>query len=126
MGRALLAPVIFTDHVVLQADSPKLALFGWAAAAGTRVIAVVTPPPGLSGSRGSAAAVFHATTGAGGLWTATVGSWPAGVGYAITAWSSPADNITVHDVAMGNVFLCGGQSNMQFTVGMGFGAARGC
>ena len=119
-GRGLLASAIFTDHAVLQAAAPNLTLFGWAATTGAKVTAVVAPPPGLS----RPAAVFQATTGATGLWTATVGSWPVGVGYTITAWTSATDNTTVTDVAMGNVFVCGGQSNMQFTVGMGFGAEK--
>ena len=46
-------------------------------------------------------------------------SQPAGGPYTIVATSvvnKTAVNITLNDVLFGDVWLCGGQSNMQFTV----------
>ena len=55
------------------------------------------------------------TTGTDGTWSVVVGSWPAGSGYSLQ-FSSGEEVVTLQDVAFGDVWLCSGQSNMQWTV----------
>jgi sialate O-acetylesterase len=95
-----LAP-IFGDHAVLQRDKP-------------------VPVWGTSAAADSVAVTFHgqtakATAGADGRWKLSLGPFAAS--------AEPADlvvagrsTVTLHDVVVGDVWLCSGQSNMEFTV----------
>lgn len=95
-----LAP-IFTDHAVLQREKP-LRLFG----TGTDGTQVVVMFPGLM----RRSAPVHD-----GRWEITLPPQPAGGPYTI-AVSDGTDTITLEDVMIGEVWLCGGQSNMEWTL----------
>ena len=95
-----LAP-LFGDHAVLQRDKP-VPVWGWAGAG---------DPISVS-FRGQ---TVRATAAADGRWSVTLS--PMG------ASADPADlvvagrnTVTLHDVVVGEVWLCSGQSNMEFTV----------
>ncbi|HEY5078751.1 MAG TPA: sialate O-acetylesterase, partial [Opitutaceae bacterium] len=95
-----LAP-LFGDHAVLQRDKP-VPVWGHAGAG---------DPITLS-FRGQ---TVRATAGADGHWSVTLA--PMG------ASADPADlvvagrnTVTLHDIVVGEVWLCSGQSNMEFTV----------
>ena len=101
-----LAPV-FGDHAVLQQSKP-------------------VPVWGSSGASEKVAVTFHGqtmstTAGADGRWTVSIGPFAAS--------ADPSDlmvaaktSITLHDVVVGEVWLCSGQSNMEFVVDDGGGA----
>jgi sialate O-acetylesterase len=109
-GRALapraeieLAP-LFGDHAVLQSGRPVPV---WGSAAAGDTIAVTF--------RGQ---TERTVTGKDGRWAVTLKP--------LAASSDPADlvvagqsTVTVHDVVVGEVWLCSGQSNMEFTVNGG-------
>jgi len=105
-------PAIFGDHMVLQRDA-KVPVWGWADA--NEAVTVTA---------GDVKA--NATTGADGKWTATL------VG--LKASDKPIDvivagknSLTLHDVLVGDVWVCSGQSNMEFQLGggkWGFGGAH--
>jgi sialate O-acetylesterase len=95
-----LAP-LFADHAVLQRDKP-------------------VPVWGTSGPSDTIYVKFHGTTA---ITTATTdGHWKLSIGpYAASA--DPGDlvvtgrrTVTLHDVVVGDIWLCSGQSNMEFTV----------
>jgi sialate O-acetylesterase len=95
-----LAP-LFCDHAVLQRDKPVPVWGG--AAPGERVVVTF---------RGRS---VEATAGQDGRWAASLGPLSASV--------DPADLVVegsnvlvIHDVLVGEVWMCSGQSNMQFTV----------
>ncbi len=95
-----LAP-LFRDHAVLQRDKPVPV---WGTAAPGEHVSVHF--------RGDAA---EATAGADGRWSVRLDPLPAA--------SDPADlivdggnEVAVHDIVVGEVWLCSGQSNMQFTL----------
>jgi sialate O-acetylesterase len=97
----VLAP-LFADHAVLQRDKP-LPIWGRADAGESVTVTF----------HGHAAS---ATTAGDGRWIAYLDALPAS--------AEPADlvvtgknKITVHDVLVGEVWLCSGQSNMEFVVG---------
>jgi len=98
-----LAP-LFSDHAVLQSGKPVPV---WGSAGASDPIAVTF--------RGQ---TVRTTAGKDGRWTVTLGP--------LAASSEPADlvvagqnTVTVHDVVVGEVWLCSGQSNMEFTVDNG-------
>ena len=95
-----LAP-LFGDHAVLQRDKP-VPVWGRAGAADTVTVTF----------HGQAA---RTVAGADGRWMVRIGPFAAS--------AEPADlvvagarTVTLHDVVVGEVWLCSGQSNMEFTV----------
>ncbi|MDE5564109.1 MAG: sialate O-acetylesterase [Oscillospiraceae bacterium] len=91
-----LAP-IFKDHLVLQREKP-LRVWG---TADTSTLVTVT----LAGQSACAETVE-------GRWEVTLPAMPAGGPYVLTA-TDGNDTCTVSDVMLGEVWLCGGQSNME-------------
>lgn len=100
-AQALLNPM-FQDHAVLQRGRP-IPVYG-AAPAGSRITVAVN---------GHTA---HATAGADGTWRAQLPAMTGGGPYTLSAAIAGGTSEQVHDVMIGDVFLCGGQSNMQFPV----------
>ena len=97
----LLAP-LFSDHAVLQRDRPA-SVWGWA-----------KPGVPVSVTLGDSAAIT-ATAGTDGRWQASLAPHAAGGPYTLTA-SAGARSVTAKDVLIGDVWLCSGQSNMEFPV----------
>ena len=96
----LLDPM-FADHGMVQRDRP-IAVWG-EAAPGAKVDVTLGPD--------------HATTtaGADGSWRATLAPMKAGGPYTLSARAG-ADSLAANDVLVGDVFMCSGQSNMEFPV----------
>lgn len=90
---------IFGDHAVLQRDRP-IAIWGYAAAREKVTVS-------LNGQSASAVA------DAGGRWQATLAKMAAGGPYRLTA-SAGGATTSLSDIAIGDVYLCSGQSNMEF------------
>ncbi|HEV2442906.1 MAG TPA: sialate O-acetylesterase [Steroidobacteraceae bacterium] len=90
----------FQDHAVLQREAP---IPVWGSTAPGAMVTVT-----LGGSRSSA----HA--GPDGRWQTTLPALPAGGPYTLTAASSAGTRETVGDILIGDVFLCSGQSNMEY------------
>jgi sialate O-acetylesterase len=96
------APVLdamFQDHAVLQRDRPAPV---WGRAAPGASVAV---------SLGDVRA--QAVAGADGTWRADLPAMPAGGPYVLTASAGEATQ-SVSDVMVGDVWLCSGQSNMEY------------
>jgi sialate O-acetylesterase len=96
-----LAPVI-SDHMVIQRSKP-IVLWGWDAP-GQQINVT------LDGSNA------RATADAQGRWLVTLPAMPAGGPYEIVI--SGSVTVTVKDVLIGEVWLCSGQSNMEWTVAL--------
>jgi len=93
----LLSPV-FGEHMVLQRGKPSN-LWGWAR-------------PGEKIRVDFAGHHATATAGADGRWETNVEPPPAGGPYAMVI--DGPQHLEFHDVLVGDVWLCGGQSNMEF------------
>ncbi|PZO74671.1 MAG: glycoside hydrolase family 2 [Sphingomonas hengshuiensis] len=93
---------IFADHGVLQRDRP-IAVWGTAAAGETVTVRL--------GER-SATAVTRAD----GTWRAMLPAMKAGGPYTLEVAGRAATAQRLSDIMVGDVFLCGGQSNMEFQV----------
>ncbi|MGN6553147.1 MAG: sialate O-acetylesterase [Verrucomicrobiota bacterium] len=95
-------PSIFSDHVVLQRDQ-ALPVWGWA-----------DPGEQVTVTFGVAKAVV--TTGKNGRWAVQLAPQPASSD-PLTLTVSGRNTIVVQDVLLGDVWLCSGQSNMEFGLG---------
>ncbi|XP_064159862.1 sialate O-acetylesterase-like [Anguilla rostrata] len=99
----------YGDHMVLQKAPERAVLWGYGAN-GSKVIV------SLEGEQGSRAeqAVYVQN----GVWRATLDPVKAGGPYNVTAVQQGAGKaqVTLTDVLFGDVWLCGGQSNMAYTL----------
>lgn len=92
---------VFGDHAVLQRD------------ANIHVWGTATPGTNLNLTLNGKTAT--ATAGADSRWQAQLPPLPAGGPYSLTL-SDGAATTTLSDILIGDVFLCSGQSNMEFQV----------
>ncbi len=95
-----LAP-LFTDHAVLQRDKP-IPVWG-SADAGEKITVIF------------AQQTRTATAGPDGRWTVSLDKLPA-IAQGADLTVAGKNTVVVHDVVVGEVWLCSGQSNMEFTV----------
>lgn len=94
-------PGLFGDHMVLQQDV-KIPVWGWA-------------EPGEKVSVTFGAATATTTTGADGKWRVDLEKTPASK-TPQTLTVAGANTLTFTDVLVGDVWLCSGQSNMEFGI----------
>ena len=99
--RPLLHPLI-ADHAVIQRERP-IRIWGW-----TSPWARVTVSLGTT--------TVRSTAEASGRWTATLPPRTAGGPFELTARDSNGSSQSVHDILVGDVWLCSGQSNMALRV----------
>lgn len=97
---ALTLPSIFNHHMVLQRDM-TIPVWGW-------------DEPGSAVCVSIGEANAKALTDAQGVWRVTLPAFPAGGPLTMTITGS--STITFTDVMVGEVWLCSGQSNMEFPV----------
>jgi sialate O-acetylesterase len=93
---------LFADHAVLQRDRP-LPVWGWA-------------DPGETVSVKLGQETGEAIAGKDGRWQVTLKPQPVST-TALTFTVAGKNTITRQDVLLGDVWLCGGQSNMEWTLG---------
>ncbi len=98
MGQLTVAP-LFNDHAVLQRGKP-VAVWGWSKA-GTKISVSI------------AGKSVQTTTARNGKWMATLLAMPAGGPFTL-AISNGAESFSFTDVWLGEVWLCSGQSNMEW------------
>ncbi len=98
-GRPFLHP-LYTDHVVLQRDAP-VPIWGWA-------------EPGRRIKVALAGQSVETTADVRGKWSARLGPYPAGGPHTL-AVTGP-ESVEVKDILVGDVWLCSGQSNMEWPV----------
>lgn len=98
---------LFGDHALIQRDQP--------------VTVTGTAEPGEPVVVTLGSARTQVTAGRDGRFTATLPAMPAG-GPLVLAATAPSGRAEARDVLMGDLFLCSGQSNMEFTVSRSQGA----
>jgi len=91
---------LFTDHMVLQREI-EIPVWGWAESG--RLVTVE-----LAGT------TVTATAGADGKWLAKLPALAAGGPHTLTVRTPGEAPLVVNDVLIGEVWLCSGQSNMEF------------
>lgn len=106
---AVRLPHVFGDHMVLQRERP-IPVWGWA------------EPGEKVAVRLAAAAPATATADAQGRWRVDLPAQPAGGPHPLVVKAS--NEITIQDVLIGEVWLCSGQSNMQWTLDSADNAAQ--
>lgn len=100
---------VFSDHAVLQRDQP------------VRLWGTVSPGERIEITFGKRHVA--ATAGADGRWKAILPPQAGGGTYVLAARSALGRRQTLTDIAIGDVFLCSGQSNMEFSLARSAGAA---
>ncbi|XP_052237319.1 sialate O-acetylesterase-like isoform X3 [Dreissena polymorpha] len=108
----------FGDHMVLQRAPASSQIWGYA----DKLDTVVTAQVGLEGPRYSTKTVNHS-----GLkriiWKITFPPQNAEGSFVITI-SSTEGTLSIQDVIFGDVWVCSGQSNMQFTLNMVYNSTQ--
>jgi sialate O-acetylesterase len=104
---------LFTDQMVLQRDA-ECPVWG-TAAPGEKVTVTLAGPEGK-------ATVVEATADDKGAWKATLPKAAAGTGFTLTA--KGANEVSVTGVAVGDVWVCSGQSNMEWPVNASYDAEK--
>jgi len=99
-------PHVFGSHMVLQRDM-ALTIWGWA-----------TPGESVTVKLGSTSQTAQANDR--GEWNVAFPAMKAGGPYTLTA--SGSSTVKYDDVMIGEVWLCSGQSNMEFGIGHGHNA----
>lgn len=99
-GSPLRLGSLFTDHMVVQSGA-RIAVWGWAEPGGKVTVS-------LGESRG------RAKVSDDGSWSVELKPVPAGGPYIMTVIAG--DTVKVNDVLCGEVWVCSGQSNMQWPV----------
>ena len=97
-------PALFGDHMVLQQEA-NVPVWGWA-----------DPGEKITVTFGSRKA--EATAGADGKWRANLATLPAGTPPG-TLTVAGKNTVAINDVLVGDVWLCTGQSNMEYGTGRG-------
>lgn len=100
---------VFNSGMVLMRDTPSV-VWGF----GNASIQVNTTFNGHT---------YAATVGSDGIWRQPLPSTPAGGPYSIAVAGSDGSSLALNNILFGDVYICSGQSNMQFTVDQGFNAS---
>jgi len=95
-------PSIFADNMVLQRDKSNV-VWGWAS-------------PGETVQVSFRQKHYEAKTGKDGSWKLTIGPLQAGITDSMTI-SCRKEKLILRNIAIGEVWVCSGQSNMEFTMG---------
>jgi sialate O-acetylesterase len=107
---------VFSSGMVLQRDQPA-AFWGWTAKAADTVTV------SFNGKQYHTQSASNLTAPGGALWTVTLASTPASAaGLTINVTCGACDDVALskHEILVGDVHLCSGQSNMDFTVQQSF------
>ncbi len=101
-------PNIFGDHMVLQRDQPNKL---WGKAEPSEVVSVATTGEGFGGVTSTANADLN------GNWSLMLPKLAVGGPYSISVKGNQSKNtIDIKDILAGEVWICSGQSNMQWKV----------
>jgi len=95
-------PNIFGDQMVLQRDKP-IRVWGWAKPAAAVEVSLGTQS-------------MQATADDQGHWQVQLEALPASWDAMVLQVSSGDETLSVNDILVGDVWLCGGQSNMEWTL----------
>ena len=94
-------PKLIGDGMVLQRDA-NVKIWGWASAGEKVTVQFI-------------GAAYHTVTDKNGAWEVMLSNLKAGGPFAMQIGAS--NSITINDILVGDVWVCSGQSNMQFSIG---------
>lgn len=109
----------YNDHMVLQQAPQRAVVWGFHPDVGDRIIVKIT---GLS--KVYTADVKPGPTPGQGVWTVTLDPISSPAAFTITAMADDGASISISDVLFGDVWVCSGQSNMQFSTDQIFNASE--
>ena len=100
-------PAVISDHAIFQAGKP-IAIWGWANA-GDAITVTFRDDDGTTRE-------FKAATGEEGRWSGQIPEMQRGATGQLHVTTAKGESLDVHDLITGEVWLCGGQSNMSYLV----------
>ncbi len=100
-------PAVISDHAILQAGVPT-AIWGWSDA-GDTVTVTFTATDGHAEN-------FQASAAPDGRWSGEMPALPNGTAGQLEIHSRAGETRKINDILVGQVWLCGGQSNMSYLV----------
>ncbi|KAK7474786.1 hypothetical protein BaRGS_00033967 [Batillaria attramentaria] len=100
----------YSDHMVLQQAPQRAVIWGFYPDVGDRIIVKVS---GLS--KAYPADVKPGPSAGEGVWSVSLDPISSAAAFTITAMADDGASISISDVLFGDVWVCSGQSNMQFT-----------
>ncbi|PVD28307.1 hypothetical protein C0Q70_10894 [Pomacea canaliculata] len=106
----------YNDHMVLQQAPQRAVIWGYYPMVGTQIMIQAVDMAYFT-------YVEPGPTPEEGTWSVTLDPVPAGGPYTIHVYGRDAE-INITDVMFGDVWVCSGQSNMQFTVSQMFNASE--
>jgi sialate O-acetylesterase len=109
----------FNNHMVLQRSPARASIYGFSPDIGQTVVVSLVIPSNTTYNYQTT--VNPGTTPGVGEWIVLLDAVNAGTTVTITAQSA-GTTLTLNDVIFGDVWLCSGQSNMEFTTIMMLGA----
>ncbi|MCF0176528.1 MAG: 9-O-acetylesterase [Bacteroidales bacterium] len=101
----IVLPQLFSDHMVLQQNSTPMV---WGTASAMKTVSLTTSWD---------SATYTTIAGADGKWQIRINTPAAGGPYTIMVSDGRKSNVILSDILIGEVWLCGGQSNMEMRVG---------
>ncbi|MGQ9576367.1 MAG: sialate O-acetylesterase [Thermoguttaceae bacterium] len=107
---AVKLPAIFSDNMILQQDQ-SLPVWGWA-------------EPGEQITVAVAGQTATAKAGQDGRWRLALGKMHAGGPHELVVKGSTGSSLTIRNVLVGEVWLCSGQSNMEWPVAASLNAQQ--
>ena len=105
---AFTLPQSISSHMVLQRAPQQAQLWGTATPYSTVTVQLDSEP------------LIRAIADADGSWKLSLPAHPASVNHTLTLLSGDVDPIKLLNVAFGDIYLCGGQSNMEFVIRDGY------
>lgn len=114
----------FVDsYMVLQREPHSARIWGWAAPGANVTATLTTMNNKHNNIDNESRLAFDLASPSDGSWTLELPPQPAGAGHTLQV-TDGATTITLEDIAFGDVFLCSGQSNMEFTVNASMNAEQ--
>ncbi len=126
-GGALRLPAVFSDNMVIQRDAAT-PIWGWAGAGSKVTVEVDLGAPGGLPRRGAGSSELRqlkavcVSADDRGRWSALLPALPAGGPYTIAV--SAEATLAIRNVLAGEVWLCSGQSNMEWALKKSTGGAE--
>jgi len=112
LSAGLVLPRLFSEHGVLQRDRSVLV---WGRGdAGDNVVVSIAGKSGKS------------VVDVAGNWQVDLGELPVGGPYVLSVESSSGERVVIKDLLVGDVWVCSGQSNMEFAVSRASNAKSEC
>lgn len=118
-----LLPTAIASNMVLQRAPARPNIWGNNVHPGETVTVQLTPAAAAAAGAAGAASSWSTTAAQNGSWSIAMDPQPVSTGAAIEVRTSSGRSQVITNIAFGDVYLCSGQSNMEFSTNRAFNAS---